>query len=365
MIKIKVDHTMRMIEKNMQINEALGMKFDLKTVTEIAILLHDIGRFEQATWTGNYRDTEFTDKKRRVIDLYRAKFGIIMPSKSLSEIDLNSIIQNHGENGYHIFNQNHFEVDEQYVPIIGESILHHVNINQAPHLQHRFNNLNEISSIDIHKIATGKSELNDAEKEAVSLITQLVADIDKADILYQYLTGEIELDKKVEKDISGESLDKIAIKWGIPKSEILESNETTEAEYNAMTNKSIKIPLKNVDPRKLEVSKEFKKMFYAFCNNTDPNSEVAKEWSNLPILMKKEFPEWTFVHGLWWRISKFIKDLNFYSTVVSLEESNLLERILKETPDKYKALIKEPIDHAIRKLIPDIKESSTNKLYTR
>ena len=62
MIKLKLNHTMRMISEIIKTNDFLGLKFDFKTVLKIAILYHDIGRFDQATWTGDYRDTEYKNR---------------------------------------------------------------------------------------------------------------------------------------------------------------------------------------------------------------------------------------------------------------------------------------------------------------
>ena len=80
MIDIKVDHTMRMVEQIIKVNESLGIKINLALVTKIAILYHDIGRMRQATWSNTFGDS-----------IYR---------------DMNSPFNNHGEDGCDIFLNN-------------------------------------------------------------------------------------------------------------------------------------------------------------------------------------------------------------------------------------------------------------------
>lgn len=328
MINLKLDHTMRMIGEIIKINEELGIKVDFKTVLKIAILYHDIGRFEQATWTGDFGDDQY--KKRGKIFL------------------------NHGEAGKQIFleREQNFAVDEQYAPIISESILHHVKIENANHLHHRFNDIKELRALNIHDIITGKFQFNDAELQIASLITQLVADIDKTDILYQYLTGEIPLVREALYDESKKSLDEIALHWAVSKKDILEYNKIEESDYNKLENdkKEIKIPVEKLEISKLEVPKDIKEMF--FSGNWKPLQELRKR------------PDWNFICALWWRISVFINNINFYSVLVSLEETKLLDQIYNKMPDKYKPLIEDAIAYAKTKIIPNIKGDEP-RLYTR
>lgn len=342
MIKQKLDHTMRMIEEIIRINEQMGIKLDFQLVMKIAILYHDIGRFEQATWSDNFKDSNYNANNKK----YNGEK-----------------VSNHGQAGKHIFLNNDFAVDEQYAPIVGESIFYHVNPENYSNVQHHYENIGEIRGLNIKEIATGHTaeNLNEAEWHIVSLITQLVADIDKVDILYQYLTGEEKVFKPHVVDDSKRSLDEISLDWGIPKSEILQYNNIEEEDYNKMTNKEVKIPVENLELSKLEVSDEFRKMFYEFC--TTDTKEIKEIWGKLPILWDI-YPKWSFVYVIWWRISKFIKDINFYSVLVGVEECKLLEQIYEQMPEKYRSLIREPIDYALSKLIPE-KKGNEQGLYTR
>lgn len=341
MIKQKVDHTMRMVEQIIRINEEMGISLDFQQVMKFAVLYHDIGRFEQATWSPSFSD-----------ETYKTK---IYPN--------GETFKNHGQAGKKIFLGNNFEVDEQYAPIIGETIFHHVNPEENEKTKYQYGSLSEVRGLNVKEIATGNSAslLNEAEWHLVAIITQLVADIDKVDIFFQYLTGEIEIFRPYVVDDSQRTMDEIALDWGIKKEEILDYNEIEEEEYEKMENKKIKIPVETLNLSKLEVPQDFKNMFYDYC--TQNNEEVKKIWGSIPTLTKI-YPKWSYVYALWWRVGRFIKDINFYSVLISIEECKLLEEVYKQMPDKYKPLISEPIDYAINTLIPQ-KKGKEPRLYAK
>ena len=126
MIDIKLDHTMRMIDQVIKINETLGFKVDLALVVKVAVLYHDIGRMRQSTWSNTFGDS-----------VYRR---------------MNMPFNNHGEDGYDIFVNNDFNIDGRFIPIIGESILHHQDLHTIPRLNYRYSS--KLGDIDINSIAT-------------------------------------------------------------------------------------------------------------------------------------------------------------------------------------------------------------------
>lgn len=320
MIDIKLEHTMRMIEQIININEVLGLKFDFQLVMKVAVLYHDIGRFKQATWSNTYKDIIYQEKNKPFI--------------------------HHGDEGRHIFLNNNFEIDKQYIPIIGESIMHHVDIHKTSKLQYRFDS--DITKININNIATGKINLNEAELQVASLITQLVADIDKTDILYQHLTDDFEMIKDYVYDHSIDSLDNIAKKWGIDKKEIIKYNQIQEDTHN---NTPIKIPIKNIEIAKLAVPQYMKEMFF---NNN---------WIELKELQKD--PNWNFISILWWRLSQFLNNINFYSVLVTIEETKLLEQIENKIPKKYKPLVEEAFIYAKEVLVHQTIQKNQNNIYIK
>lgn len=320
MIDIKLNHTMRMIEQIIKINEILDLKFDFQLVMKVAVLYHDIGRMSQATWSNTFSDTVYSKK--------------------------NKLFKNHGDEGKDIFLNNNFEVDKQFKPLIGESILYHVNVHEVPQMQYRYDT--DIRKINIGDIITGNIILNEAECQVASLITQLVADIDKTDILYQYLSGDIDLVRDYVIDDSNDTLDNISKKWGISKEEIIEYNQIDKLNY---TNKSIKIPVKNMEISKLAVPERMKEMFY---NNT---------WLELNELKKD--PNWNFITILWWRLSHFLNNINFYSVLATIEETKLLDNIEKKIPDKFKPLTQEAFDYAKEALVYNTLKQNQENIYIK
>ena len=320
LINIKIDHTMRMIDQIIQINEKLNLKFDFRLVMKVAILYHDIGRFEQATWSNTFNDDACHKKRLDYID--------------------------HGQEGSKIFLSNNFEVDEQYIPLIGATIHHHVHPENMPNANYKFNK--ELSNLNINDIITGHLELNDAEMKVAVLITQLVADIDKIDILYQQLDDNSGMIKKYIQDDSYDTLDNIAKYWGISKAEIIEENEINEYKYEP---RIIKIPIKNMELSKLEVPSYMKEMFYN--NNWIPLTELKKD------------RHWHFISILWWRLSYFLNNINFYPVLATVEATNLLILMEEKVPEKLKPLTTEAFEYAQEVLVNKVCKENQNNLYIK
>ena len=301
MINIKFDHTMRMVEQVIKINENLGFKIDLALVIKVAVLFHDVGRMRQATWSNVFAD-----------GIYRR---------------MSSQFNNHGEDGYDIFLNNDFNVDDKYVPVIGETIKHHQDLHMFPILQYRYDT--DLSKINIDDIITGKFNLNEAEWQITSLIVQLVADLDKTDILYQQLSDDSDMIREYVNDSSMNSLDEIANYWCVSKEEIIEYNKIDEVNYKP---RKIRIPIKHMSIDKLEVPKYMKEMFY------------NDSWPELSVLVQDK--NWNFICILWWRLSHFLNQISFSSTLINIEESKLLERMYELIPDKLKPLVSEAFEYA-------------------
>ena len=318
MIDLKVCHTMRMIEQIVKINENMNFRFNFKEVMKCAILLHDIGRIKQATWSDTYSD-----------NIYKRK---------------NMPFNNHGEEGYYIFLNNDFKVDSHYRPIIGMSILHHLDYKNVLKLNYKYTT--NLSKLDIDNILTGNFELNELEWQVASLIVQLVSDVDKTDILYQHLSKDFEMIRDYVYDYSYKSLGEIASYWGGSKKEIIDYNRIDESKYLPS---SIKIPLENVDITKLEVPKHYKDMFY--------------ENSWLPLSELRIRPDWNFITILWWRIGWFLNQVEFYSTLEVIANTKLLDKIYEAIPDKYKELVFEAFIYAKEVLITNKLEHNKGKIF--
>ena len=318
MIRRKIEHTMRMIDNIEKVNEKMNLKFNFREVMKVAILYHDIGRFRQATWSNTFSDTIYEE--------------------------VNSHFRNHGEDGYDIFINNDFNVDRMYIPVIGMSILHHLDYTRVKKLNYKFTE--SLDNYNIDDVVTGKFNLNEGEWQAAALIVSLVADIDKADILYQFLIDEINITNDFIYDKSHCSIKEIASNWSISEKEILDYNNITESEF---TKEDIKIPITNLDLNKLIVSNEIRDMFY---NNT---------W--LPLSELKKRSDWNFVTAWWWRLSVFLNQISFYSTLEAIQTSEVIEKIYTRIPDNMKFLFEEAFTYAKDVLIKDRLDNSVNKLY--
>ena len=320
MIDIKLEHTMRMIEQAIMINVKLGIEINLDLVIRVAVLYHDIGRIKQATWANTYSDS-----------IYKR---------------MNRPYNNHGEEGYNIFINNDFGVDEKYIPIIAETILHHQNHHTQSKLNYRFDK--GLENLRIDDVVTGNVLLNDAEWEIASLIVQLVADIDKCDILYQHLSDDFDMIRDYVYDRSNDSLDIVSTRWGVSKSEIIEFNKIDEANYEG---RKVKVPIENMPLEKLEVPEYMKKMFY------------DNSWIELNELIEDD--RWHFISILWWRISHFLNQISFTSILVNVEESKLLERIYEKVPVRLRPLVDEAFEYAKEVFVCDRIKQNEGKIYLK
>jgi len=164
MLKIKYEHTMRMIESSIKTAKEMEFNLKLAEMFKVAILLHDIGRFEQVKYSDTFVDTE----------VYKN----------------NLYIKDHGEEGYNFLINGGFKlfgIDDLYVPSIGVTVLHHAKGKIPYDLD--FLITHDVMNLNPHYILTGTYNFNDLEKKIVSLLLQLVRDIDKLDILYQRAYG--------------------------------------------------------------------------------------------------------------------------------------------------------------------------------
>lgn len=319
MIDIKVDHTMRMIEQIILANKKLGFEVNMKVAIKVATLYHDVGRLSQATWSNTFSDAR----------AYK---------------NTNNGFSNHAEEGYNIFLNNDFNIDDKYIPAIGQTILHH----QDSHLYDKLykNSTDDFTKINIDKVLTGKFELNEAEWKIVAIIVQLVADVDKADILYQHLLDDFEMIRDYIVDTSGNEITEIARYWGVKEKEILEFNGLTKNDAKPMR---LLIPVKNMPNDKLIVPSYMKSMFY------------KNSWPELKILIHDR--NWTFITIIWWRLSYFLNQIKFTSTLMNIEETHLLDQIYNKIPDRFKSLVYEAFVYAKEQLLQQTLLENKDNIY--
>ncbi len=322
MIDIKINHTMRVVEDVMKMAEKLNINIDFSYVLKVSALLHDIGRFDQATWNNSFGEVSYKDVDG---------------------------INNHAQAGYHILFNNgridDYQIDKRFYPAIGSVVYNHGNPVLTGDLALK---VDDINKLDVSKL-TGSKELNDGEKIIVSALVQMVRDVDMLDILYQHLTGEFPVIRNdVSYKLNGESLEDVAKHFGISTKDLMEYNHmTNEEEINSM--KSISAPVDKIDLKSLTVPQDIQEKFY---NNENID---LKE-----IMARKD---WTFINGMWWRLNHFLNNINFTSNLDIIRENKLLERIYNQYPDEFKFLVKDAFEFAQEKLVEEKLKQADSNIY--
>lgn len=324
-IKIKINHTMRVVEDVSKMASQMGTNVDFTKVLKVSALIHDIGRFEQATWSNDYLDRNYANRN---ID------GVT----------------NHAEAGYYILVKENkikdFKIPYNVQKPILDVVRYHQLSKLTSDLSYRVSNIKELNNQmnALLKI----NPLNDSEKIISAALVQMVKDVDSLDILYQHLTGEFNVTRdSVAYDTEGEDIDTISLHWGIPKEEILEYNGVEEKEVLNMD--SIKIPMKNVDPIKLTVPSDIQDAYF------------NKQDIDLKQIMNRR--DWTFITGMWWRLNHFLRNINFVSNLMVVEDNKLLDKIYETYPDKYKPLVHAAFEFAKEELLEKAIKENEGQIY--
>lgn len=321
MIDIKINHTMRVVEDVLKMAEKMETPVDFNKVLTVSALLHDIGRFDQATWNNSFSDA-----------CYKNVEGI----------------NNHAEAGYHIlFKEGRIEdykIDKNLYRAIGTVVYNHGNPVLSGDLAVK---LKDVRELDVHKLR-GINSLNESEKTIVATLVQMVRDVDMLDILYQHLTNEFPVIRDfVNFDVLGESIYDIARYWDINPKDILEYNGISESDVPSMN--MIKIPVSKIDLKKLEVPQDIKEKFYNN-ENIDLKETMARR-------------DWTFITGMWWRLNHFLNNISFTSNLQLIEEKKLLDKIYSKYPDEYKFLVMDAFLYAEEMLIKRQLENNDSNIY--
>ena len=311
MIESKVAHTMRMVKQIIEINKILDVRFDFDLILKNAILFHDVGRFSQAMRGDTYKDSEFYAENSPV------KNGF----------------SNHGHEGSSVYLNEKFSVDDAYKWTISESIKYHGIPNDGTTPNTRYLDSDKIYSFGFDDLLKGPvnpktvKEMNSSEILAFSLVTQLVADIDKIDILFQCKNATFDNGMLVRNHIfdkSRDSLSNIAKKWGVSKEDILDFNGSlTENTYdenrtdNGKKNVGLRIPIEKMDISKLKISDDF---MYMLKTNNWPGSSDEE---GLRLLQSRN--DWNFLTIFLWRLGKFICDINVTAVLKSMDDLELLD----------------------------------------
>lgn len=328
MIDVKIDHTMRIVEDVTKIALSMGTNIDFDNVLKVSALLHDIGRFDQATWSNSFADGE--------------------SYKNYPKQTLGKNIKNHAHAGYGIlFDENkidEFEIDKKYYGAIGQVVYNHGNPTLEGDLSLK---LNDVNDLDVNKLS-GNYNLNNDEKIIVATLVQMVKDVDMLDILYQNISGEFPIIRdSFGYDVENETIDKIAAHFEVEPNVLLEYNKIEPEDLKNMA--IINIPVKAIDLKKMIVPQDIQEKFY---NN---------ERLDLRELQKRR--DWTFITGMWWRLNHFLNEISFTTNLQLVQEKQVLDMIYAKYPDEYKFLVKDAFEFAKEKLINNVLSLSEGNMY--
>lgn len=319
MIRQKYTHTIRVVENIAKMAQKMGQSINFLELTKVVGLLHDVGRFEQAMYSDTYVDS------------------IVYKS--------HPYITNHGEEGAIFLCDQGFEkfnIPKLYQPALKES----VGLHQVNELPKHFNfkvDLN-FGKINPEKVLTGTYNFNDFENKIISLLLQMIRDIDKIDILYQRANGEIgSVPYIIEVNNIGK--DNILKIWGITFEDLKELNSLDEIDHA----RKLKISVEKIPVEKLFVNSDIKEMMY------------QGKRINLKDLQRRD--DYSFITAIWWSIYTFLSDINFVSNLELIKENELLDQIYEKYPLKYRPLIDEIFNFAKTILIEEQLFNNKDNLY--
>lgn len=311
---IKIAHSYRVISNMESILSKLPLSGDYIDLGKAVGIFHDLGRFRQMLETGTYSDASSFERMIGIND--------------------------HGDYGVHIlFNEKLIEksqIDLKYYIVLYKTIKYHGKAMLPDYLNYRLDKNDRIfdkKTIEDFLNSCKNCQIN--YLKFLSLYVHAIRDADKVDIYDQHLTHEFPIVRPYfYYGPRGDSIAKIASDWGISESEIKTYNNLESNDLSKMN--LIKIPVSNIDNSKLAIPSKLIKQF------TDGSVPDFKE------LVKQRW--YNFITAAVVRLN-FLRDINFTSTLVRLQEKQILERIYNLYPDKYKPLVEEIFTFAQRELI--------------
>lgn len=351
LIDVKVNHTMRVVEDILRVSDKIGLSIDFKKIVEVVARLHDIGRFEYATWNDAYGE-QYRDQSKR--ELYQ--------NTEFSELATPLEVRNHSEAGFELLTKKGkiktLTDNKRFLKIISHAILHHQDSSLIGELNPTNNRIDEsIIGKDISQFLTAADTLNEAEIKIYAILTQLIKDVDCIDILYQHLTGEFPvlrpvtrfnkaLRSKDGKDVlEMQTLEEFAKRWGFSSDEVLEFNGMTREQAESAL--QLNLPTMKIDPILLTMPEDLKTRFFNL--EQIDLQEINKRYDYNPII------------GMWWRLLQFLGTLNFTANLSVIQENELLDKIYEQFPEEYKPNVSEAFNFAKRYLL----EGRGNAVYAQ
>lgn len=319
MINVKQNHTFRVVEDANKVCEKIGVCDEFVALVKLSALFHDIARFPQAVTSNTFFD----------------KDCILFNGLS------------HAEYGYKMLYEDEmikeYNIPKEYCYAIALAVLNHQRNNV---LQISFNSIDELDP----KLLTGNVSLNNEELTLVSTLVQLIRDVDKIDILYQHITGEYPvINPSIKCKVNGRTLDEICKKYNVDKKVVKEYNDLISDDISNI--KIINIPSSYIDLRTLIVPRDIRQSFF--------RNEIV----DLKELQKRD--DYTFIVGMWWRLSHFLNDINFVANLEILKENGTLDKIYNEFPLRYRFLVTEAFEFAESEILDKKIEENKGKVFVK
>ncbi len=319
MIDVKQAHTFRVVNNIDKICEKINVCDDFVDLAKLSALFHDIARFPQAVTTNSFQDKDCV----LFNGLSHAEYGYKM-------LYVNKMIED-------------YNIPKEYYYVLALTVLYH-QTNKI--LCFSFDDINELNT----NLLTGNNILKKEEFIITSTLVQLIRDVDKIDILYQHLIGDYPvINPSIKCRVNGKTLDDICKKYNIDKKIVKEYNNLISDNICALS--SISIPSNYIDISTLIVPNDIKNSFF------------KNEMLDLRKLQSRD--DYTFIVGMWWRLNHFLNDINFVANLENIKENEVLDKIYKQYPLRYRVLVSEAFEFAKEKLLCKRIEENKGKIFVK
>lgn len=319
MIDVKQAHTFRVVNNIDKICEKINVCDDFVDLAKLSALFHDIARFPQAVTTNSFQDKDCV----LFNGLSHAEYGYKM-------LYVNKMIED-------------YNIPKEYYYVLALTVLYH-QTNKI--LCFSFDDINELNT----NLLTGNNILKKEEFIITSTLVQLIRDVDKIDILYQHLIGDYPvINPSIKCRVDDKTLDDICKKYNIDKKIVKEYNNLISDNICALS--SISIPSNYIDISTLIVPKDIKNSFF------------KNEMLDLKKLQSRD--DYTFIVGMWWRLNHFLNDINFVANLETIKENEVLDKIYKQYPLRYRVLVSEAFEFAKEKLLCKRIEENKGKIFVK
>ncbi|MBQ9834328.1 MAG: HD domain-containing protein [Bacilli bacterium] len=272
-------HSLRVVRGLLELSRMLKIPEYNKDLIKTIGLIHDYGRYKQAII-----HTSFNDHK----------------------VFANKSFKNHAEYGFVLLEEQHgfqrLGIEEKYHPVIGTCIAFH-HKEEMPSIF-----TNEVVSLlqnkDFEKIIKGSYDFTQEEINLITLLLQMLTDIDRIDNLYQF---------------------------AIKQRKYIKINKISDIES-------------------LKVNIEFKEKIFV---------------DDMTLDQLKNYENYNFIYNLWWSITKLLRNLNFTASIQIIESQKILDKIYEQYPSNFHPIINEIFTFAESKLIEEKIKENKNSIYIR